>query len=1005
MASGSEGLREAVRKHRGDVLLTAAAVATAESKWKAVGSAIKDVALYKLIGPTAVVLASFKGIEGVVKNILRDTGSLKSLFEKLSTIKGLEAQFKGLLGSVEAAKRRVAELIRFTNGQKLFDLGSAGRAARELEILTKGAYAGGEALETVGDAAAASRNELEAVARVTGEFHRALAEGRPVRAVAQEMEAMGVISGTAAERLSAMQEEGAGMAQTFATLTSELAKSTGSLDEHAKSADGVAAAYANARKALGEKFAAPFQKAELQSMQDATTVLTSLQGPVQSLGEWLNKLVSPFENLGTKFTAWLAKLGILPQILGAGVMAIKALVNGLLVLGIALGAFAIGRTIGFMLQMAGVARKGSASLAAFSASARAATASVRALFTGNTALATSQAAVAGRSLKAAVALGAMAAAGRALGLVIRALLIGTGIMLVITVLGALAEKLLGASDAARELADAQREQSEAHRQVNDALAEQIANIQNLDDAQQALTATNRELTSAYADLAKLQDTLNAEGKKKDSYWGWLSSMTGESADAKKARGLMPGAQQHIAELEGTKLRLQRDAQLGRHGVSAAEDRELQRQSERDLQLEATARRNAIERATGGERLRLLEEEAQREEAKAAAGDRSLQERAMLDASAQGIIAQRGGRSAAVDEMIARLFRSANSPIIREEQDIEDVRRRGGGEQQGRVRGVKLARIDLEENQAEHARNAASLRQEIDMERKAHEMHRADLAAEKEIARLKDQGFEREETEQKARIDALIDQQGILRGAGDEQGAEEIGTRVAAAERELRIFQRRAQLERAMNAARLAVIAAEEDAATLAEKGDFAGADRARREAIEKADAAERRRSLEEKVASGQFKEGQAEAAVAAEQAGRDRERAARAEQFRAAQARDLERGALALGGRGEDLTKFLDEDAFRDAMKEGLSANLGAREAAGFAFARVSQSIQQQTAEAQRSGVVDSLQRIAGGGGIGADPVLTVAQRQQALQERMVALLSQIEQKVGSGEAGIVVDE
>src|SRR5213078_483705 len=103
----------------------------------------------------------------------------------------------------------------------------------------------------------------------------------------------------------------------------------------------------------------------------------------------------------------------------------------------------------------------------------------------------------GRSLKAAVALGIMSAAGKVLGFVVKTLLYGTGIMILLQVLSFLSEKLLGSSDAAKELAEAQRQQAEAHKAATDAIDEQIAKIQNLDDAQQALIATNRELAAAY----------------------------------------------------------------------------------------------------------------------------------------------------------------------------------------------------------------------------------------------------------------------------------------------------------------------------------------------------------------------------------------------------------------------------------------------------------------------------------------------------------------------------
>lgn len=999
-------LLEAVKKNRGDALFVAASAGLAQNKLQGAASALKSLAIYKLVGPTTMVLAAFKGIEGLVKNILRDTGSMAAVFQRLTQISGLTNQFKTLLGSVTAARQRVAELMRFTNSQKLFDLGEVGRAGRELEVLTKGEYATEEALQTVGDAAASSSNDITAVAQKTGEFYRALAEGRPVREVAGELADMGVISGQSAERLSQMQESGAGLTQTFGALTGELQKNKGALNQHAASADGVAAAYQNARKALAEKFGTPFKEAEIQSMKDATTVLTGLQAPVQSLGEWLNKLVSPFENLGTKFGAWLSRLGILPQVGALAVAFLKTFVTGLLTLGVALGTLALGRTIAFFLSLTGVAGKGSAAIKGFGDSARAALASVRALAAGNSSLAASEAVVAGRSLKTAVALGAMSAAGRLLGLVVKTLLYGTGLIILVQVLGFLSEKLLGASEAANQLAEAQREQAEAHKAANDALDEQIAKIQNLDDAQQALIATNRELAAAYEALAKHQDALREEEKgEKESYFKWFGSFMGESQSASEARKLIPGDQQHIAELEARKRKLMTAAGQGKYGVSAAEDQELQRQAARDLELQAMARRNAIDRATGGNKLALLEEEAQREEAKARAGSRLSLERAQIEAAAQSLTARAGGMSEAVRAEIAKLYRTAGSPILREQQSILDAQGRGESTQVRR-RALAVSKIDLEDNQGQHATAAVQLRQQIEMERKAQDLHRTDLEAEERIARIKSEGLDREKEAQDARIDALIQQRKILRDNGDADGAREVQNRLNVAVRELQIFKQRAQLERVMTEARLRVLSAEEDVATLMARGDFAGADAAQRRSRAIHDQIETRRSISERVNSGHYTPQQAAAAAAAEQAQRDKERTDKAEQFRAEKERDLARGELALSGNGEALSKFLDEDAFRLAIKEGLTAGLSGQEAARYAFGSVSQDIRRQAADEQRSGVVDSLQRIAGGGGLALNPVLTVAQRQQALQERMVTLLQQIADKSGAvGDTGFVVQD
>ena len=141
----------------------------------------------------------------------------------------------------------------------------------------------------------------------------------------------------------------------------------------------------------------------------------------------------------------------------------------------------------------------------------------------------------------------------------------------------------------------------------------------------------------------------------------------------------------------------------------------------------------------------------------------------------------------------------------------------------------------------------------------------------------------------------------------------------------------------------------------------------------------------------------------AEQRTREADRVARRDVFRAEKIRELRAASLGVSdedGAAEELAKMRDEDRFRTALHDGLAAGLPAEEAAGYAMGTAQLAIQREVADEQHSGVVDSLQRIGGGGGIAADPALTVAQRQQALQETMVSLLRTIADQRGIGDVG-----
>ncbi len=996
MASGLDQIKQALKNNRADALLVAAALATGESKAKAVGGAIKDWGIYKMIGPAGIVLAAFKGLESVTKVVLRNTGGLEGVLKRMSQIKGLEGQFKSMLGSIALARTRVAELVQFTAKQKLFDLDGVGAAAKELEVLTRSAYVGGDALDEMGASAAISKNRIEDVARATGEFHRALADGQPVNATAGALADMGVISGQTADRLVKLQSGGADSTIVFAALRAELQKNKGSLEEYGKTAEGLNAELEKTQKTLAMGFAEPFKEQELSRIKDTLAVMSAMQPVVQSLGSFLSGLVTPFENISLRAGAWLQKMGALSPVLSVAVAGIKAFTYGLLTLGIAFSALAIGKTIAFFLSLSGVAGKGGASLAALASSANAATASVRALAQGNGSLAASQAVVAASSLRAGVALATMAVAGRVLGFVVKALLVGSGIGLLVALLGTLAEKTIGAAKAAEELAKAQQDQANAHGAVNASLDEQIAKIASLDDAQQALITTNEQLAAAYDDLEKKRKILQQEEAKKDTFTGWMGSLLGESAEAKQARATMPDAQSQIDSLQARKAALSRGMTSGAAGISAQQEDVIRQQAARDLELQSMARNDAIGRATGSQKLLLMEQARQSEKSKADEGSGLSAERAALAAKAKQMELDAGGTSEAVQAKISGLYRGSSSPIIREEQSIRDAEGKGENVQARRA-ALAVRRADIEDGQSGHARNAQGLASQIEQERKAQALNAADLNAEKQIAELRDRGFDREEAAAKARLESLQMQKAVLESFGDMQGAEQAQIQVAAAERELRLMQERAALQRSLDASHLAVVKLEVDAATAAARGQFAQADAMKQQADALRDAAEMKASVDGKLGQGYTQE-QADAAAAQEQAQRVREREAQKEQFRISAGRDIEMGRLANSGSDDDARKLVamqDDQAFRDEVGNAMARNIPAAEAARIAMGKSVNSI---TASAGAP-IAQSLTRVGGGGGV-SDPVLSVQERIRALNERMADSLAKIAGENPGGPAG-----
>lgn len=976
----------------GELLYAAAAVGLARNKFAALAGVLKDLAGYKLFGWLPAVLGGLKGMEGLVRGILRDTGSLAAALERLRMVQALTREFAALQGSVSLATRRVAELIRFAASQPLFGFAEVGKASKELEILTRGAFAGEDALRVLGDSSAQSGADFNTLAGKVGDFHRELAGGEPVRATAQELAAMGVISQESAQHLAAMQESGAGMTQVFSALTSELAKAQGAMQGQAATVDGVTAAYEKSRAALAQKFGEPFKEAEIQRMQDATAALNAMSGPVEKLSQFLNGLLSPVENVGTSIAGWLGKMGALTTIFGVVVTAVKGLTVGLLALAIGLSIKPLGYFIASLFGAAAATNKTQAAFMALGASARGLLAAFKALIAGNLTAAGAHAKAAGGAALQAGMLGVLkvAAIGAtfAVKTLAKALLIGYAL----EGLQWLWEKGkdLIFSESAKKAASALREQAEAHRKVKDALEEQISKIESLDDAQAALLKTTEELMASQHRLADLEEKKRNKQKVKNE--------AGEEVEVSDA--MIRQEKQNFRELNRKQLRLRKEMDSGMHGVSLVQQQQREQKAERELVLQQIARDNAIERATGARKIELMMAERDRLTGLVAEGERTQEERGELEAREKTNTANRGGGiiTEAMREEAARARRQAQSPIIRDEQRLRDMVRRSGETKaaQDLTIDLKRRRKQTEDDLNSNQRAAAEMQSQIEKERLALRMTQVQLGVEREVAKLRDRGFDREETERKARIDGLYDEAGILRGAGREDEAEATEYRIAGEERALRLAQEKARLEREATAARLKVLEAESRAVALAAQGRFAEADARLREAQQTKDAEEDRQNRDRYL--DVMTPEQADAQVAADQRGRAQARAAQGEAFMAAKMRELEEGRLSASNRAEDQRRLIgmrNEDAFRQAFGEASSA-LGpgrAAEAAGLAFAQVRQQIEANAP----APVVSALARIGGGGGV-SDPLISVAEQQRDLQARMLETLQQIAAQGGGTE-------
>lgn len=212
----------------------------------------------------------------------------------------IEAQFRVLLGSSEAAKERLEELAEFAAGTN-FKLPQIAKASKILESLTEGALSTGEGLTKVGDAAAFAGVGIDEMAVTVGRLFSGLKSGRPVGEPLARLQELGVITGEARNEIERLSKAGKGLSDTWPILVADTKRFDGVMKESSKTLNGLVGTLEDnaslAFKDLGEGSIVPLSKAveeltkELQKMRESGDLEKFGKDAGQGLGSALRALI------------------------------------------------------------------------------------------------------------------------------------------------------------------------------------------------------------------------------------------------------------------------------------------------------------------------------------------------------------------------------------------------------------------------------------------------------------------------------------------------------------------------------------------------------------------------------------------------------------------------------------------------------------------------------------------------------------------------------------------
>jgi hypothetical protein len=341
------GLEQSVQGIRDNMVHLAgpmAQIAQGGSVASAAWSGMRNVVEASLLGPFAAAVPLALGVVAAIRGIVNATGALRDGMELVSKFEIYTGQFTPLLKSAEAARQRVQELSNFAKTAP-FRMDDVVKASKNLEVLTRGAYSGQEALKNIADGAALAGVPMEELSTVWGRLYDGLKSNRGVGEATARLQELGLMSGVTRNKIEMLQESGADAGtifrEAFGAAEGDLKKAAGSTDILAKSLTTLQTTLAdtigNAQRAFAEGSAG----AQKMSLQRQAKEIEALTPAAEAAGKAYGFLPSVLEHVKSTLSHVTIETKTFGNIATAVVQAVTVLIGGALVLGVAHAALQI----------------------------------------------------------------------------------------------------------------------------------------------------------------------------------------------------------------------------------------------------------------------------------------------------------------------------------------------------------------------------------------------------------------------------------------------------------------------------------------------------------------------------------------------------------------------------------------------------------------------------------------------------------------------------------------
>lgn len=280
------------------------------------GFTSKIVSGFGKIGLAAMgIRAAFDTVKGVA---MKFWSTIQAAFK----FESFTVQFAILFKDLKRAKQHMADLLEFSASTP-FQIEGIAKASRQLHLFSGGVMGGAHSLRMVGDAAAATGNQIDEVATWFGRAYAAIAAGKPFGEAAQRLSELGVLSVSARNKMEDLQASGATTTEIFNVLKGEFENFSGGMEKASQTGDGLVSTLKDnvnlTLAAVGEQFQ-DLAKNKIKDLIDWLGVLrdsNAIQEWADEVRGWMQSLNPVIESVKAKFGEIVRNIKLAAGFLGA----------------------------------------------------------------------------------------------------------------------------------------------------------------------------------------------------------------------------------------------------------------------------------------------------------------------------------------------------------------------------------------------------------------------------------------------------------------------------------------------------------------------------------------------------------------------------------------------------------------------------------------------------------------------------------------------------------------